>query len=213
MFHRPVLTVNRGPMSRGALALTLTLAVGLSACGSSSTKTTTSAPLGSAATVPATPGTATTLASSPTVSPAPGGNPNTVADGPVPAVTGATDLTKEPGVAAGTPPPPTALTGKDLVIGQGEAASVTSTVKVQYVGAFYNTGKVFDASWTDGSGPASFPLNGVIPGFGDAITGMKIGGRREVVIPPALGYGANGKPPTIPPNATLVFVIDLLGVS
>ncbi|MDQ2724217.1 MAG: FKBP-type peptidyl-prolyl cis-trans isomerase [Actinomycetota bacterium] len=206
MFHRPVLTVNRGALSRGALALTLTMAVGVSACGSSSTKTT-------ATTAPAPAGTATTLPTPTTASPAPGGNPNTVVDGPVPAVTGATDLTKEPGVAPGSPPPPTALTGKDLVIGLGAAASATSTVKVQYVGAFFDTGKVFDASWTDGSGPATFPLNGVIPGFGDAITGMKIGGRREVVIPPAQGYGANGKPPTIPPNTTLVFVIDLLGVS
>lgn len=213
MFHRPVLTVKRGAMSRAALALTLTLAVGVSACGSSSTKTTPSGPNGSASTAPADTGAATTVPGSATVSPAPGGNPSTVADGPVPAVTGATDLTKEPGVAAGSPPAPTALTGKDLVIGQGAAATTTSTVKVQYVGAFYDTGKVFDASWTDGSGPATFPLNGVIPGFGSAITGMKIGGRREVVIPPALGYGANGKPPTIPPNATLVFVIDLLGVS
>lgn len=196
-------------MSRGAVALTLALALGLSACGSSSTKTTTSGSKGSAATTSAT----TSLPPSTTASAAPGGNPDTVADGPVPAVTGATDLTKEPGVAAGTGPAPTALTGKDLVIGLGAAATPASTVKVQYVGAFFDTGKVFDASWTDGSGPATFPLSGVIPGFKDAIAGMKIGGRREVVIPPALGYGANGQPPTIPGNSTLVFVIDLLAVT
>jgi peptidylprolyl isomerase len=83
---------------------------------------------------------------------------------------------------------------------------------VQYVGALYTTGKVFDASWTD-SGPASFPVGGVVPGFRDALLGMKVGGRREVVIPPELGYGAAGYPPAIPPNATLVFVIDLLGIS
>lgn len=210
MFHRPALTV-----SRGLLAVTLALALGASACGSSSTKTTNSASKGSATTVPATSGTATTLPSSATVSPAPGGNsdPGTIATGPVPAVTGATDLTKEPGVAPGTGPAPTVLTGQDLVLGLGTAATAASTVKVQYVGAFYDSGKVFDASWTDGSGPATFPLSGVIPGFKDAITGMKIGGRREVVIPPALGYGASGQPPTIPGNSTLVFVIDLLGVS
>jgi FKBP-type peptidyl-prolyl cis-trans isomerase len=91
-------------------------------------------------------------------------------------------------------------------------AGASNTVKVQYVGALYTTGKVFDASWTD-SGPTSFPLSGVIPGFKDAIIGMKVGGRREIVIPPAFGYGAAGQPPTIPGNATLVFVIDLLGVS
>jgi peptidylprolyl isomerase len=85
-------------------------------------------------------------------------------------------------------------------------------VQVQYVGALYDTGKVFDASWTD-NGPATFPLNGVIAGFKDAIIGMKVGGRREIVIPPAEGYGAAGSPPAIPANATLVFVIDLLGVA
>jgi peptidylprolyl isomerase len=133
-------------------------------------------------------------------------------EGTVPAVTGATDLTKEPSVAAGVGAAPAVLTGKDLVVGTGATAASGDTVKVQYVGAFYTTGKVFDASWTD-SGPATFPLSGVIPGFRDAIIGMKIGGRREVVIPPALGYGAGGQPPTIPGNSTLVFIIDLLAIS
>ncbi len=132
--------------------------------------------------------------------------------GPVPAVTGATDLEREPVVAAGTGPAPTVLTGKDLVVGTGKTAVASDTVRVQYVGAFYDNGKVFDASWTD-SGPATFPLSEVVPGFKDAIVGMKVGGRREVVIPPALGYGATGEPPTIPGNSTLVFVIDLLGIS
>ena len=134
------------------------------------------------------------------------------AAGPVPAVGGATDLSKEPTISAGTGTPPAKLTGKDLVAGTGAVAGPNSTVKVQYVGALYSTGKVFDASWTD-SGPATFPLSGVIPGFKDAIVGMRVGGRREIVIPPAEGYGAAGQPPVIPPNATLVFVIDLLSVS
>lgn len=132
--------------------------------------------------------------------------------GSVPAVSGASDLSKEPTVSAGTGTPPTVLTGKDLVVGTGTVAGPDSTVKVQYVGALYSTGKVFDASWTD-SGPTSFSLNGVIAGFKDAIIGMHVGGRREIVIPPAEGYGAAGSPPVIPPNATLVFVIDLLSVS
>ncbi len=189
------------------MVLTVALALGASACGTPSTRTNTSGQKGSAATPSGT------APASANPSPAPGANPDTVAAGPVPAVTGATDLTKEPGVAAGSGPAPTALTGKDLVIGSGAAATPASTVKVQYVGALFDTGKVFDASWTDGNGPATFPLSGVIPGFKDAIAGMKIGGRREVVIPPALGYGASGQPPTIPANATLVFVIDLLAVS
>jgi peptidylprolyl isomerase len=129
----------------------------------------------------------------------------------VPTVTGASDLSKEPVTAAGSGSPPTRLTGKDLVVGTGTKAGPNATVTVQYVGTLWTDGKVFDASWTD-QGPVSFQLSGVIPGFKDAIIGMQIGGRREIVIPPALGYGASGQPPTIPPNATLVFVIDLLQV-
>lgn len=131
-------------------------------------------------------------------------------NGPVPAVTGADDLTKEPTISPGTGTPPAGLTGKDLVVGKGAVAGPNASVTVQYVGALW-TGKVFDASWTD-SGPASFQLSGVIPGFKDAIIGMAVGGRREIVIPPAEGYGSAGQPPTIPPNSTLVFVIDLLKV-
>lgn len=130
--------------------------------------------------------------------------------GTVPAVSGATDLTKEPTIATGTGTPPAKLTGRDLVTGKGTVAGPSASVTVQYVGALWS-GKVFDASWTD-SGPISFQLNGVIPGFKDAIVGMAVGGRREIVIPPALGYGAAGQPPTIPPDSTLVFVIDLLQV-
>jgi FKBP-type peptidyl-prolyl cis-trans isomerase len=121
-------------------------------------------------------------------------------------------LSAEPMVAPGASPAPTVLTGMDLVAGTGATAANGDTVMVQYVGALYATGKVFDASWTD-SGPTSFPLSGVIAGFRDAIIGMKVGGRREIVIPPAFGYGAAGQPPTIPGNATLVFVIDLLGIT
>jgi peptidylprolyl isomerase len=152
-------------------------------------------------------------AASPPTSSASGTTGSTLfSTGPVPAVTGATDLSKQPVVVAGAAPAPTTLTGMDLVVGTGATAGTSGTVKVQYVGALYSTGKVFDASWTD-NGAATFPLSGVIPGFRNAIIGMRVGGRREVVIPPTLGYGAAGSPPAIPPNATLVFVIDLLAVS
>jgi FKBP-type peptidyl-prolyl cis-trans isomerase len=184
----------------------------LNGCGSSSkvsTATTTVAPAPSTtATVTGpttTPPTTTAASSGSTGAPL-------FTTGPVPAVTGATDLSKEPVVAAGASPAPTVLTGQDLVVGTGATAAATDMVNVQYVGALYSTGKVFDASWTD-NGPASFPLSGVIPGFKDAIIGMKVGGRREIVIPPAFGYGAAGQPPSIPGNATLIFVIDLLGVT
>jgi peptidylprolyl isomerase len=78
----------------------------------------------------------------------------------------------------------------------------------------FKNGKQFDASWNDGSGqPVQFPLSGVIPGWTQGIPGMRVGGRRELIIPSRLAYGPAGKPPTIPPNSALVFVIDLHGVS
>ena len=179
--------------ARRAVLAAVVLAGAATACGSSHTAT-------SVAAVP------TTVAGSP--------SGPLLYRCPVPAVTGATDLTRQPTIAAGTGSPPTRLTGADLVVGSGSVASASSTVKVRYVGALYANGQVFDASWTDPGGPsASFSLTQVIPGFRDAITGMKVGSRREVVIPPAEGYGAAGSPPAIPGNATLVFVIDLLGVS
>jgi peptidylprolyl isomerase len=175
---------------RQVLLATLVLSgLSLAACGSSSKVSATTSSVG-----PQPSGTATFAA------------------GPVPAVAGATDLSKEPVVSAVATPPPTVLTGRDLVVGTGATAAASATVNVQYVGALYATGKLFDASWTD-NGPASFALSGVIAGFKDAIIGMKVGGRREIVIPPSLGYGAGGSPPAIPGNATLVFVIDLLGVT
>jgi FKBP-type peptidyl-prolyl cis-trans isomerase len=129
-------------------------------------------------------------------------------------VTGAEDLSGYPAIASKSSTPATKLTVKDLVVGKGAAATPTSTVTVQYVGALYSDGTIFDSSWNRGM-PANFPLTGVVPGFTQGIGGttgiapMKVGGRRVVIIPPALGYGGqqNG---SIPPNSTLVFVIDLL---
>ena len=132
--------------------------------------------------------------------------------GAAPSVANATDLKTEPKPAAGTSPAPTTLVMKDLVTGSGPAAVASSTVNVQYVGTNYTDGKVFDASWEHGGQPISFALSGVIPGFAQGIVGMKVGGRRELVIPSALGYGPQGSPPAVGPNETLVFVIDLVGV-
>jgi peptidylprolyl isomerase len=129
----------------------------------------------------------------------------------LPAVGNATDLKKEPTIGPGMPPPPTTLVTRDLVVGTGPAASASNTVVVQYVGADYANGETFDASWQD-NGPATFPLSEVVPGFAQGIVGMKVGGRREIVIPPALGYGAAGKAPAVAGNETLVFVVDLLSV-
>jgi peptidylprolyl isomerase len=110
-------------------------------------------------------------------------------------------------------PPPTLVVG-DLKQGSGATAKAGEEVKVQYVGVNFKTGEEFDASW-DRHEPFVFKLGAgmVIPGWDQGVQGMKVGGRRELIIPPALGYGAAGSPPAIPPNETLVFVIDLLAVN
>jgi len=155
--------------------------------------------------------TAATVAPAPPTTTSSGSAPAT-SSGAAPAVANATDLKTEPKPAAGTSPAPTTLVMKDLVTGSGPAAVASSTVNVQYVGTNYTDGKVFDASWEHGGQPISFALSGVIPGFAQGIVGMKVGGRRELVIPPDLGYGPQGSPPAVGPNETLVFVIDLVGV-
>jgi peptidylprolyl isomerase len=105
------------------------------------------------------------------------------------------------------------LVTKDLVVGTGTPATSSSTVVVKYVGADFTTGADFTSSTWTGGKPATFPLSTVVPGFREGIVGMKMGGRREIVIPSALGYGSKGSPPTIKPNEALVFVVDLQSVS
>jgi peptidylprolyl isomerase len=121
-------------------------------------------------------------------------------------------LSKEPTVTPPSGPPPSKLVVKDLIKGTGTAAKVGASITVNYVGALYHGGKVFDASWKHGE-PATFTLTpgSLIEGWIKGIPGMQVGGRRELIIPSALAYGPRGRPPTIPANAPLVFVIDLLG--
>ena len=118
-----------------------------------------------------------------------------------------------PTVKLPTGSPPTQLQVKDLKTGTGAEAKAGDQVSVQYIGVLYDNGNKFDASYDRGQ-PFSFKLGGgqVIPGWDQGVAGMKVGGRRELIIPPDLAYGAQGQPPTIPPNATLVFVIDLVSV-
>jgi peptidylprolyl isomerase len=120
-------------------------------------------------------------------------------------------LSKEPKVTVPTGPAPTKLVTKDLITGTGAEAKAGATVSVNYVGVLYKGGKEFDASWKRKE-PFSFALGKgqVIPGWDQGVAGMKVGGRRELIIPSALAYGPKGSPPTIPPNAPLVFVVDLL---
>jgi peptidylprolyl isomerase len=123
-------------------------------------------------------------------------------------------LSHKPTVAVPSGPPPKGLVTKDLIKGTGKAAAAGSTVTVNYVGVLYKGGKEFDSSWKRNQ-PFTTALSSgnVIDGWVKGIPGMKVGGRRELVIPPNLAYGKAGSPPTIPPNATLVFVVDLLSVS
>jgi peptidylprolyl isomerase len=127
--------------------------------------------------------------------------------------TSVADTGPKPTVEVPKGPAPTHLVVKDLKTGDGAEAKSGDRVSVQYVGVLYDDGKQFDSSWDRGQ-PFSFQLGGgqVIPGWDQGVAGMKVGGRRELVIPPDLAYGAQGQPPQIPGNATLVFVIDLVSV-
>jgi len=124
-----------------------------------------------------------------------------------------TSPASKPSVEIPDGPPPTELVVEDLSVGDGPEATSGTTCTMQYVGVSWSTGQQFDASWDRGS-PFSFPLGArkVISGWDQGVAGMKVGGRRRLTIPPALGYGPQGHPGVIAPNETLVFVVDLLGV-
>jgi peptidylprolyl isomerase len=119
-------------------------------------------------------------------------------------------LSKEPKVTPPSGPAPTKLVIKDLITGTGAEAKAGAKVTVNYVGVLYKGGSIFDASWLRKE-PSTFGLTEVIAGWTKGIPGMKVGGRRELIIPSELAYGVKGSPPKIPPNAPLIFVIDLLG--
>ncbi|MFL6054239.1 MAG: FKBP-type peptidyl-prolyl cis-trans isomerase [Actinoallomurus sp.] len=109
--------------------------------------------------------------------------------------------------------PPADLQVTDITVGEGPEATPGSTVSVHYVGVAHSTGEEFDASWNRGE-PFSFPLGAgrVIQGWDQGVAGMRVGGRRKLVIPPHLGYGNRGAGRAIKPGETLIFVVDLLGV-
>ncbi|MFY0405536.1 FKBP-type peptidyl-prolyl cis-trans isomerase [Solicola sp. PLA-1-18] len=120
-----------------------------------------------------------------------------------------TDLTKPeidfPGGDA-----PTTLQSTDVVVGDGDEAKAGDRVEVHYVGVEFDSGEQFDASWDRGES-ITFPLQGLIAGWQEGIPGMKVGGRRQLVIPPELAYGPAGGGHRLS-GQTLIFVIDLLGV-
>jgi len=142
------------------------------------------------------------VSTTPTTATTPTASVKTPASGP---------LSKEPTVTPPPGAPPTKLVTKDLIVGTGPEAKAGDSVTVNYVGVLYKGGKVFDASWKRNE---TFPFvlgkSQVIPGWEQGIVGMKVGGRRELIIPSGLAYGAKGSPPTIPPNSALIFVVDLL---
>ncbi len=106
-------------------------------------------------------------------------------------------------------PAPTTLVITDLVVGEGAEAVPGGRVEVHYLGVDFENGEEFDSSWNRGES-ITFPLNGLIAGWQEGIPGMKVGGRRQLVIPPALAYGESGGHRLA--GRTLVFIIDLLNV-
>lgn len=111
------------------------------------------------------------------------------------------------------PPAPTKLETVDVKVGTGKECKTGDTVHVQYTGTLMN-GTKFDSSYDHGGDPFKFTLGKgeVIKGWDQGVVGMKVGGKRKLTIPPDLGYGANGSPPTIPPNAGLQFDVELISV-
>ncbi|MFF0383559.1 FKBP-type peptidyl-prolyl cis-trans isomerase [Streptomyces sp. NPDC004286] len=108
---------------------------------------------------------------------------------------------------------PAELTVRDLVVGDGAEVKPGMVVRVHYVGVNFASGKEFDSSWDRGE-PYKFALGGgkVIKGWDRGVRGMRVGGRREIIVPPRLGYGNQSPSPLIPPGSTLVFVVDLVDV-
>jgi peptidylprolyl isomerase len=121
------------------------------------------------------------------------------------------DTSRKPQIEKPTGAVPRKLRVREVVRGRGQRARAGDELTVQYVGVTFSTGEQFDASWDSGR-PFSFQLGAgqVIPGWDRGLRGMREGGRRQLTVPPRLAYGAQGSPPAIGPNETLVFVVDLV---
>jgi peptidylprolyl isomerase len=125
-------------------------------------------------------------------------------------------LAEKPVITVPKTPKPTKLEIKDLVVGTGPEVAAGDNVDMQYVGSAWSTGKEFDSSW--GPGKKAFPVLNVgqapvIDGWNQGLIGMKEGGRRQIIIPPDLGYGPQGALPRIAANETLIFVVDAVKVT
>ena len=150
---------------------------------------------------------------------APGGDSSTTVTGPQRSVDNVdvsdpTNVKEKPSVAVPDGKPPKRLEKKDLVPGTGDAAGSDDKITVDYVGLSWSTGQEFDASWDRGDTiDVTLGAGSVIPGWDTGLVGVKKGTRRILVIPPGQAYGAQGSPPAIGANETLVFVIDVRKVT
>ena len=123
------------------------------------------------------------------------------------------DTSTKPVIPKPTGTPPRKLIEQDIVKGNGPAAKAGDTVTVNYVGMNFSNGQEFDSSWDAGVPfPVQLGTGGVIEGWDKGLVGIRKGGRRMLTIPPEMGYGAEGYPPDIPPNETLVFVVDAVSI-
>ena len=123
------------------------------------------------------------------------------------------DTSTKPVLPQPTGSPPRRLVVEDIVKGRGRGAKQGDTVVVHYVGMNFSNGVEFDASWDAGQPfPVEIGVTQVIEGWTRGLVGLREGGRRRLTIPPELGYGAQGYPPDIPPNETLIFVVDAVSV-
>jgi peptidylprolyl isomerase len=120
-------------------------------------------------------------------------------------------MTEKPEIDFPDGPPPSDLEITDITVGDGDEASTGSRVNVHYVGVAHSTGEEFDASYNRGA-PLDFRLGvgQVISGWDQGVQGMKVGGRRQLIIPPRLAYGDRGAGRAIAPGETLIFVCDLV---
>jgi peptidylprolyl isomerase len=170
------------------LVLVAAAGLGMAACGSSSSSSTTTTSGASATTT----------------------SPSTASLGTISDPSAAGTLGTEPTITVPPGAPPTQLESKDLIVGTGATAKAGDTVSVQYVGVAYSSGKVFDSSWSRHE-PFQFTLGEgqVISGWDQGVVGMQVGGRRELIIPPNLAYGAQSPGAGIAANDTLIFIVDL----
>lgn len=121
---------------------------------------------------------------------------------------------EKPGIEVPEGEAPTELTIRDIVVGEGPEAQPGRVVQVHYVGVTFASGREFDSSW-ERDRPFKFAVGGgkVIKGWDRGVRGMRVGGRRQIIVPPRLGYGKQSPTASIPANSTLIFVVDLLTVA